>query len=204
MRNVKKWTMVILVMTVRHQRNGGPKCYHCHKLGHIKRECPELTDMKSDRRKKKVTKPTHKVHRAEARKNSYSSDESVGLVVRHDHALSTAAGDVNSWIVDSWATCHMCNDRGLFIQLCNLKDPLSVTLGDGYCLEAQGRGDVKLKMKLSNGKTQNCTLHDVLYDSRTTCLVYIRQLRLEKQLCSMTQVMRYWILMELWWPLQHE
>ena len=38
-----------------------------------------------------------------------------------------------------------------------------MTLGDGHCLVAEGRGDVKLKINLSNGKTQNCKLRDVLY-----------------------------------------
>ena len=38
-----------------------------------------------------------------------------------------------------------------------------VTLGDGHCLVAEGREDVKLKINLSNGKTQNCKLCDVLY-----------------------------------------
>ena len=53
----------------------------------------------------------------------------------------------------------MCNDRGLFIR----KEPVDVTLGDGHCLVAEGRGDVKLKMNLSNGNILNCKLHDVLY-----------------------------------------
>ena len=73
------------------------------------------------------------------------------LFALHDHVLLAAAGEVNSWIVDSGATCHMCNERGLFIQLCNLKEPVDVTLGDGHCLVAEGRGDVKLNINMSNG-----------------------------------------------------
>ena len=64
------------VVTVRRKFNGGPKCYHCQKLGHIKHNCPAPMDMKPEWRQKKVMKPTHKAHGAEARDNSYSSDES--------------------------------------------------------------------------------------------------------------------------------
>ena len=53
-----------------------------------------------------MMKPTHKAHGAEGRENSTLSDESVGFVVLHDHALLTAAGEVNSWRVDSGTTCH--------------------------------------------------------------------------------------------------
>ena len=35
-------------------------------------------------------------------------------------------------------------------------------LGDGRSLQATGQGSVVLKMKLPNGKTKACTLHDVL------------------------------------------
>ena len=124
------------MMTVRRKFNGGPNCYHGQKFGHTKRNCPALMDMKPEWRQKKVMKPTHKAHGTEARHNSYSNDESVGCVALHDHALLTAAGEINIWIVDSGATCHMCNDRGLFIQLCNLKEQVDVTLGDGHCLVA--------------------------------------------------------------------
>jgi len=35
-------------------------------------------------------------------------------------------------------------------------------LGDGRSLQAIGKGSVKLRMKLPNGKMNLCTLHDVL------------------------------------------
>ena len=95
------------------------------------------------------------------RDSSSSDSESIGLVVRH--ALSTSAGSHDSWIVDSGATCHMCNDRKLFVELCNLEKPLEVTLGDGYNLDAIGCGVVILETKLPSGKTKKCKLNDVLY-----------------------------------------
>ena len=44
--------------------------------------------------------------------------------------------------------------------------PLEVTLGDGHALRASGRGTVAMKMKLPNGRTRQCTLHDVLCVSK--------------------------------------
>ena len=79
------------------------------------------------------------------------------------HALSTSTGLYDSWIVDSGATCHMCNDRSLFIELRKLDNPLEVTLGDGYNLDAIGRGVVVPETKLPSGRTKRCKLQDVLY-----------------------------------------
>ena len=79
------------------------------------------------------------------------------------HALSSSAGRHDSWIVDSRATCHMCNDRKLFVELHNLEKPQEVTLGDGHDLDAIGRGVVVLETKLPSGRTKKCKLHDVLY-----------------------------------------
>ena len=131
----------------------GPKCYHCKRFGHIKRNCPELeTNMSSTRPGKfKACKACSK--------QDISSDDDVALLVQH--ALSTSVSAKN-WIVDSGATTHMCNDRKLF-KMFRDSDPMHVTLGDGHDLEAMGVGDVGLEMKLSNGKTQKCTLTSVLY-----------------------------------------
>ena len=105
-----------------------------------------------------------KAHKVEVRQvdTSSSESESVGLVVHH--ALSASSSNqLNSWIVDSRATCHMCNNKMLFSKLDGLKQSLEVTLGDGHVLEATGHGIVVLKMKLPQGKSMKCKLHNVLY-----------------------------------------
>ena len=80
------------------------------------------------------------------------------------HALSASSSNqLNSWIVNSGVTCHMCNNKMLFSKLDGSKQSLEVTLGDGHVLEATGRGIVVLKMKLPQGKSMKCKLHDVLY-----------------------------------------
>ena len=86
-------------------------------------------------------------------------NESDALVV--SHALQ--AGSTGNWIVDSGATCHMCNKKKLFVDYQPLKKSMEVTLGDGHTLEAIGRGVVPLEMKLPNSSSQRCKLQDVLY-----------------------------------------
>ncbi|CAM4675139.1 unnamed protein product [Leuciscus chuanchicus] len=57
---------------------------------------------------------------------------------------------MDSWIVDPGATCHMCNDKKQFVEFKSLESSQEVTLGDGYSVEATGRGVVRLKMTLSD------------------------------------------------------
>ena len=57
----------------------------------------------------------------------------------------------------------MCNSASQFANLQTLTDSLTVTLGDGHTLQATGRGDVILQMKLPHAKSQECTLHNVLF-----------------------------------------
>ena len=91
------------------------------------------------------------------KKESSSSDEE-GLMTAH--ALTAASR--GTWIVDSGATCHMCNDEKLFVQLRQLNTPREVTLGDGRSLEGQAEGTVKLETILPDGTTQKCRLENVL------------------------------------------
>ena len=89
------------------------------------------------------------------RLNSTDS-ESTGLVVQH--ALSSDFNAHNKWILDSGATCHMCNQESLFTHYQPLQKPLMVVFGDGRSLQAIGRGCVVVRMNLPNFKTNKCIL----------------------------------------------
>ena len=80
---------------------------------------------------------------------SSDSDEEA-LVV--GYALS--ATSKNLWIVDSGATCHMCNDKSLFRELTTLRKQQEISLGDGRVLEAIAEGTVPLQMQLPNGNDE--------------------------------------------------
>ena len=71
--------------------------------------------------------------------------------------------EVDSWIIDSGATCHICNNRQSFVDSHTLEKPQKVTLGDGHALSATGTGNVTLETVLGNGKTKLCQLQNVLY-----------------------------------------
>ncbi len=77
------------------------------------------------------------------------------------NALSATSKE--NWIIDSGATCHMCNDEKLFSKLNSLRRPQEVTLGDGHVLEATTEGTVPLQMLLPNGSTKRCNLENVLF-----------------------------------------
>lgn len=90
----------------------------------------------------------------------WSGDESDAFVICR--ALSASATTSN-WIVDSGATCHMCGNSKLFDSLQCLEQPIEVSLGGGYVLQATGRGNIPLKMNLLGGKSRHCRLYDVLH-----------------------------------------
>ena len=60
----------------------------------------------------------------------------------------------DSWIIDSGATCHICNDRQS-VNFRPLRKPQDVTLGDGHALSAIETGDFILELVLGNGESKH-------------------------------------------------
>ena len=86
----------------------------------------------------------------------------VALVV-HEKALGSANKKTAGWIIDSGATCHMCNDVNAFTGCVTLKQPQEISLGDGHIVKATGKGTVLLKIAISQNQIQKCELKDVLF-----------------------------------------
>ena len=133
-----------------HQKKGTKKpftCHYCHKPGHYKKDC------------RKYLASLRKQGANTTEKREPPSNDGEAFVTIH----ALAATSRGSWIVDSGATCHMCNDKNLFVDLRHLNTPQQVTLGDGSCLEGPAEGTVKLDSILPGGSTQRCTLENVLF-----------------------------------------
>ena len=132
------------------------KCHHCDEVGHIKKYCKKYHEELAAKKKEKS-------HNTRANQSD-SDEEYVGLLACH--ALASACDPSvksNSWIVDSGATCHMTNDYSIFVSYEEIKDPIPVMLGDDTPLEAIGRGDISVRMKLNNDKCRVLTLKNVLH-----------------------------------------
>ena len=63
----------------------------------------------------------------------------------------------------------MCTDKAQFVKLEELKEPLEVTLGDGYALKATGRGTIFWNNNFTQGKSTKCKLYNVLYVPKFSC-----------------------------------
>ena len=113
-------------------------CFNCRKYGHYKWDCPELP---GDRRERK--REDHKAHNVAKAADDASDGDA--LIVGHE-ALSVRM--TSGWIMDSGATCHMCNRRSLFEEHQLLEKSQKVTHGGGHSLDAVGHGTVVLVMKL--------------------------------------------------------
>ena len=99
-------------------RKKGPMCNHCGKVGHIKRNCYD------PKRKKEVScKSTqHEGYSTVERhqKDEQDSDSDVVALVMHEIGLSSADKNIG-WIIDSGATCLICNDVNAFTERVTLK-----------------------------------------------------------------------------------
>ena len=84
----------------------------------------------------------------------------MGLLTCHVLGVRKPA---ETWIVDSGATCHICNSKELFNDFQPLTKPKEVTLGDNHTLKATSISVVEVKLKLSSGESRVGRLSEVLY-----------------------------------------
>ena len=92
-----------------------------------------------------------------------TDSSTVGLVTCSLLSANTSDQSTDAWLIDSGATCQICNNRELFVQYEVFGKPQEVSVGDGYTLEATGSAIVALTLELPDHKTRKCKLQDVLY-----------------------------------------
>ena len=153
-------------MTSKHQTSRkDPKCHHCGRFEHMKRECRMLQESHGKNQNNRTTSYSNK--KRLRKQKAYAAeedtddeeDEIVGLVT--DHALSDNRR--SNCFVDSDANCHRYNNEELFDKVICVEMPQEITVGDGHSIQATGRGDVILRMNMPNGKIRKCIISDALY-----------------------------------------
>ena len=130
-------------------------CHYCHRPGYFKKDC----------RKYLATQQKQGASMAANEKRERLTYEALATV----HA--PAATSIGSWVVDSGATCHMCSDKNMFVDLTQLNTPQRVTLGDGSSLE--GPTDTRHSLtKWEDTEVQNrkCSLHSQAVLQFTKCV----------------------------------
>ena len=144
-----------------HINKKGPKCFHCGKFGHLKRNCRLLGEDSKESVKRDYPKKKAFLTKKTKVEPSCSKNEHVGLFAHP--TLTTNNNEKSSWIVDSGATCHMCHDIDKFINMKKLDKAEDITLSDGHSVKAFGIGTVDLNVRVSDEKQQRCRLFETLY-----------------------------------------
>ena len=142
--------------------NADKVCHYCKNKGHIKRDCWKLA--KALKKRSEESKGCAAVTSEPDSESDESGLHLAGLPL----AMTTSAG-VESWIIDSGSTSHMCNNKSLFTALKPISRTLKVTLADGHRVEATDIGTVTLELLLPDATTKQITLTDVLYLPKLSC-----------------------------------
>ena len=122
------------------------KCFHCGKIGHIKRNCFLLNN-------NKYRKETANI----------ACDDRVNVQkTKTDNFCFKASGKIKSdyWYIDSAATCHMTNNKQFFDEF--NEDRSKVYLADGNFIESMGNGSGLLNCEIDNSN-KSISVTDVLY-----------------------------------------
>ena len=136
--------------------HGGRKrtCFFCKKPGHVKKNCFKNPD--SPRFKGKKEEPSND------KKQKMNSDIPIPANVLSFMAQEYQAGkNCRSWIIDSGASAHMCNNESYFKNFRSDAPVETVSIGNGNQLRVAGIGSIHADTVV-HGIRQSVVLKDVL------------------------------------------
>lgn len=128
------------------------KCWSCGRLGHRRADCK-----KNGRSRNRSFKHRKQQAAASVAAASASAASAAAAGVSEDRAplfdyevqclvAGTPSSTSSSWIIDSGATHHLCNDKTLFSTLGRLGTEINVALGDGSVVPAPASGTLTLRL----------------------------------------------------------
>ena len=114
-------------------RSKNMKCFHCHKEGHFKKDCPEKKNKPKDTREK-----TGDAAVASKSQEYDGYDSARVLLVTDDQARG-------NWVLDSSCSFHMCPNKNLFLNF-EAYDGGVIVMGNNTICKVVEKGIIRLKM----------------------------------------------------------
>lgn len=140
-------------------------CYFCKRNGHRRDKCEDYKKWKSQR--------AGIPERANIVNHTENFDEML-FMCRTE--LSCLVKNVNNWIMDSGATCHVTCKRENFIEF-DERHSESIAVANGQHVKACGKGKVSIGFVNSDGVITRVTIENVLYvPSIGTNLISVKRL----------------------------
>ena len=113
------------------------RCHFCNKKGHLKRDCWKMKRIQNEK------------------KNTTSNETNVNF------CFLTPNGE-SYWIVDSGATCHICNNEADFTSI-DRKVTEEARVANGQTIVSSGKGKCLMKTINSKQEAKQVIINDVLF-----------------------------------------
>jgi hypothetical protein len=107
----------------------GPKCYGCHKYGHVVKNCQKMKD-------------SAKGKKPETKKSSEGDNWSM-------FSAMSAGATKGDWFVDSGASSHLSGQKNWMTDFTESSGSTTVTIANGKKLNTAGKGHVKVDLSMS-------------------------------------------------------
>lgn len=135
-----------------------PVCKHCGKI-HKSENCWQMFPEKRPAMRLPTSNMATNPSPAETVSSTSSSSSSLSQYSSSNVAFLSQTPTIHfdSWVIDSGATQHMCNDKSHFVQIHNFTS--TITTANNTTMNAAGKGDVKITTTMGN----EITLQNVLF-----------------------------------------